>query len=140
MAPLIHEACRAGRKNHVNATMKAQSAYGQHVRATTTPGDTEYDAIAGITRRLQKASDTSGDMPALARALHDNRRLWTILATDVANADNLLPQALRARIVYLSEFTDHHSRKVLAGKASAEALIDINMAVMRGLRQRSVTT
>lgn len=119
--------------------MKAQGAYGRHARATTTPGDIEYDAIAGITRRLQAASGSDGNIQALAGALHDNRRLWTILATDVANKDNQLAPMLRAQIVYLSEFTDHHSRKVLAGKAGADALIDINMAVMRGLRQRSDT-
>ena len=45
-----------------------------------------------------------------------------------------LPPALRAQLFYLYEFTDQHSRKVLAGNASIEVLVDINTAVMRGLR------
>ncbi len=45
-----------------------------------------------------------------------------------------LPAALRARLFYLYEFTARHSRAVLDGKASVEVLVDINTAVMRGLR------
>ena len=71
---------------------------------------------------------------ALARAIHDNRSLWTALAADVAIETNPLPRPLRAQIFYLSEFTAQHSRKVLAGDASVDVLIDINTAVMRGLR------
>ena len=53
---------------------------------------------------------------------------------DVAEPTNLLPQPLRAQIFYLAEFTMHHSAKVLKGDASVAPLIDINTAVMRGLR------
>jgi flagellar protein FlaF len=72
-------------------------------------------------------------MPALAAAVHDNRRLWTILAADVADPANPLPAALRARLVYLAEFTRVHSGKVLREGASPDPLIEINIAVMRGL-------
>ena len=72
----------------------------------------------------------------LATAIHDNRRLWTLLAGDVADEGNTLPQGLRAQIFYLAEFTLHHSPKVLDGSASADVLVEINTAVMRGLRQQ----
>lgn len=74
----------------------------------------------------------------LAAALHDNRRLWTLLATSVADSKNELPQPLRAQIFYLAEFTLQHSQKVLEGNASAQILIDINTSVMRGLRQEEI--
>ena len=45
-----------------------------------------------------------------------------------------LPDDLRARIFYLAEFTDQHTRKVLNGRDTAGPLIEINTAIMRGLR------
>ena len=65
---------------------------------------------------------------------HDNRRLWTILAADVSLPENPLPAPLRARLFYLAEFTQAHSRKVLLGQARADILVDINTAIMKGLR------
>jgi flagellar protein FlaF len=99
-----------------------------------TPRATEYAAFARITARL-KAAEAAGrkNFPALAAALAENRRLWTMLAADVAGADNGLPQSLRARIFYLYEFTTHHSRQVLNGKADVAPLIEVNTAIMRGL-------
>ena len=114
----------------------AQSAYGAHTRATGTARDTEYDAIARITRRLSQAARTEGDIAGLAAALLDNRKLWSTLAVDVAQPGNPLPADLKARLIYLAEFTDFHSRKVLAGDAPADPLIEVNTAVMRGLQDR----
>lgn len=73
-----------------------------------------------------------------AAALHENCRLWILLATSVADPDNELPQALRAQIFYLAEFTMQHSQKVLEGKATADVLIEINTSMMRGLRQEEI--
>ncbi len=78
------------------------------------------------------------DFSALVQALHENRELWTLLATDVADKDNKLPAQLRAQIFYLAEFTNHHTRQVLAQDATADVLVEINTAVMRGLRQQKV--
>jgi flagellar biosynthesis activator protein FlaF len=116
-------------------TAMARSAYASPGAPVRTARSTEYDAIARITARL-KAAVTSQPpgFAQLAAALHDNRRLWTTLAADVADPGNALPDALRAQLLYLAEFTDQHSRKVLAREADADALIEINTAVMRGLR------
>lgn len=113
----------------------AQRAYQQAAAPTKTPGKLEYDVIARITHRL-KASAQRGKIgfSALAEAIHENRTLWTHLAVDVADDDNALPQELRARIFYLAEFTNHHSTKVLAGEASVRPLLEVNTAVLRGLR------
>lgn len=121
----------------MNAMLKAQTAYGHQARAIKTPRDTEYDAIAQITRRLKAADGRADRFPDLAAAIHDNRRLWSILATDVASAGNPLPKDLKARLLYLAEFTDIHSSHVLSGTESAAPLVEINTAVMRGLRERS---
>ena len=100
----------------------------------TTRG-TEHEAFARITSRLRAGSRAGkAGFAALAAALHDNRKLWTILASDVAEADNGLAPQLRAQIFYLAEFTFQHTSKVLAGKATPDMLVEINTAVMNGLR------
>ncbi|WP_435256948.1 flagellar biosynthesis regulator FlaF [Thioclava sp. FR2] len=95
----------------------------------------EYDAFARVTRRLSQTwAGRKSDYPALAKSLNDNLSLWRILAMDVAEASNSLPQSLRAQLFYLFEFTDLHSGRILRGEGSVEVLVDVNMAVMRGLR------
>ena len=112
----------------------AQTAYASPAAPVRTDRSTEYDIFARITHRL-KSLDPKSNHPAFVQALHDNRQLWTLLAVDVADGDNSLPQQLRAQIFYLAEFTLQHTSKVLAGRDTVEALIDINTAIMRGLRQ-----
>ena len=75
----------------------------------------------------------------LAVALHQNQRLWTILASSVADSSNQLPDDLRARIFYLAEYTAHQTRQVLREEGDPRVLIEVNMTVMRGLgMERSV--
>jgi flagellar biosynthesis activator protein FlaF len=121
----------------------AHSAYGRPDAPARSPRTVEYDLFARVTRALAAAQTTAGpagraDFAALARALHDNGRMWRVLAADVAEPGNALPAALRARLFYLYQFTEAHSRKVLDGTAEAGVLVDINTAVMRGLRGEGV--
>ncbi|RBO51324.1 flagellar biosynthesis regulatory protein FlaF [Rhodovulum sp. BSW8] len=116
----------------------ARTAYSApNQNKTRSPRATEYAAFGRVTSLIKQAHD-SGKLafPALAAALHQNRKLWRILAADVADKDNGLPTDLRARIFYLYEFTDHHTGEVLAGRATALPLIEINTAIMRGLAVR----
>ena len=118
----------------MNSQRLAQRAYQSAATPLRTPRGQEYDAFARVTHRLTAAArDGRQGFAALAEAVHDNRRLWTTLAGAVADPDNILAEELRARIFWLAEFTDSHSRKVLRGEAEAGPLIDINTAVMRGL-------
>jgi flagellar biosynthesis activator protein FlaF len=119
----------------MNAIAIAQNAYGANARTLKTPRDIEYDVLARITGRLQKALADTGPtaFPALAAAMHDNIRsgppspsIWPIPGTASAQ--------LRARLFYLAEFVLQHTPKVLNGTAKADALVDINLSVMRGLR------
>lgn len=123
----------------MNAIQRAQTAYGHHARATNTPRDTEYDAFARVTRRLADAAKTPDNIPELAAAIYENRRLWMILASDVALQSNPLPGDLKARVLYLAEFAEVHGRKILAGTATTLPLIEINTAIMQGLQNRRST-
>lgn len=113
----------------------AQSAYAMLSTPTRTPRGIEYAAFSRATSRLRAAADTPGASGRidLARAVHENRRLWTALAADVADAGNGLPQRLRAQLFWLSDFTDRHSRRVLDEGADPAVLVEINTSVMRGL-------
>jgi len=117
----------------MNATNRAQSAYGPTSGATQTPRDVEYHAFARVTGALTAARD-SGDFPALARAMYDNVRLWLTLAADAASEGNTLPPQLRAQIVSLATFSRTHAALVLRKTETPDALIDVNTAVMKGLR------
>ncbi|MDP2495648.1 flagellar biosynthesis regulator FlaF [Shimia thalassica] len=113
----------------------AREAYGRSA-PTRSPRTIEYEVIAQTTHQLKTAAQLgSKGFPQLARALYDNRKLWTLLATSVAEKDNELPQSLRSQIFYLAEFTQVHSAKVLNRQAKVRPLIEVNMAVLRGLRQ-----
>jgi flagellar protein FlaF len=113
----------------------ARTAYARPQAPARNPRRLEYDVLAQATQRLIRGWDSrKADFPALAAAVSDNTRLWSTLAADVALPGNGLPAPLRAQLFYLYQFSEEHGRKVLAGKASVEVLVDINTAVMRGLR------
>lgn len=116
-------------------TFHSAISYSRPEAPTRSLRSVEYDLLASISQRLRATwAARATDFPALVGALTDNTRLWSALASDVALPGNALPAALRARLFYLYEFTATHSRAVQDGKASVEVLVDINLAVMRGLR------
>ena len=122
----------------MNALNMAKTAYATTQSPIRTPRSTEYEAFARITHRLKDAS-TKGraGFARLAEAIHSNRRLWTLLAGDVADNGNGLPRELRAQIFYLAEFTNHHSTLVLNGEGDVDVLVEINTSIMRGLRSQA---
>ena len=124
----------------MNVQTLAQRAYAENATSTRTDRATEYDLFARVTHRIKAAAEAGPKAyPQLVEALYDNRRLWTTLAVDVADASNKLPQELRAQIFYLSEFVQLHTGQVLARKARLAPLLEVNAAIMRGLSGRGNT-
>jgi flagellar biosynthesis activator protein FlaF len=119
----------------MNLPFRAEAAYSSNKTIIATHRGSEYQAFARATHQLSKAIESDGFIE-LVVALEENRKLWSVLANDVLKEGNALPRQLRAQIFYLSEFTRQQSLKLLgkAADADAEALVDINKAVMRGLR------
>ncbi|MEM8569720.1 MAG: flagellar biosynthesis regulator FlaF [Pseudomonadota bacterium] len=110
--------------------------------ASSTPVRTdrgaEYAAFARVTSSLKAVDETdSTSYPAMAEAVYDNQRLWSLLARDLREDGNSLPIDLRAQLLSLAEFVNKHSRAVVRGKDNLEPLIDINTSIMRGLRGSS---
>jgi len=119
----------------MNAAELARTAYTSSQTTIRTDRSHEYHAFGRVTRSITEAAARGASaFPALAAALHDNRKLWQIIASDVSHNDNALPKQLRARLFYLSEFTNEHTRKILLGEGDVAPLVDINTSVMRGLK------
>ena len=118
----------------MSAEALPQNAYGEATRAIGTPRNIEYQVFSQITGQLNRASAKGRPFSELALALHENLRLWTIIAADVTSPENGLPVPLRGQLADLSKFTRSHTQKVLRQEADAGVLIEINTAVMRGLR------
>lgn len=122
----------------VNTTSQAMRGYAEHSVSTHTNRRAEYDVIARVTHELRESAIRSkSNFTAFAEALHTNQRLWTALVVDVADNKNPFPQELKDRIAYLGKFTNHQTRQILRKKASVKPLLEINMAVLRGLKSEA---
>ncbi len=117
----------------MNASRLAQSAYSSGSETVRTEKSLEFEVIAKITHRLKKAL-LSEDFVSLVEALHENRKLWSILATDVMSEGNRLPDELKANIIYLQKFVEIHSQRVLQKKQNAKVLIEVNAAILGGIK------
>ncbi|MBT8472564.1 MAG: flagellar biosynthesis regulator FlaF [Marinicaulis sp.] len=118
----------------------ALKSYDNSNKSTGTDRATEYRALANVTRDLANADPSMLDYSSkLATALHRNMKLWTVLATDVADNENLLAPQIRSKLFYLAEFVRLHTSKIHAREADPQILIDINKNLMRGLRENSKT-
>jgi flagellar protein FlaF len=117
----------------VNATTLAHRGYAPTATPLKSARRAEYEVIARITSRLTAAIKEK-NFNKLIAAMHENRTLWRKLGQNVASPDNLLPDDLRARLIYLSEFTEHHTRKAIQREVSATPLVEINTAILRGLK------
>ncbi|MGH1576807.1 flagellar biosynthesis regulator FlaF [Planktotalea sp.] len=104
------------------------SSLGEHTRNAK---DLEYDLILGVTRELSKQDS---DFPSRVKILNKNERLWIGIATQVADQNNQLEPALRARLFYMAEFVIQQTGKILSGEAGSETLVEMNVAVLRGLK------
>ena len=114
---------------------RSQARSGYDASTVRTERGTEYALFAQVTARLKAINESDlASFPALASAVSDNQRLWATLAEDLMSEANRLPVPLRAQLISLAEFVRKHSLAVLGGRAKLAPLIDINTAIMKGLR------
>ncbi|WBU60438.1 flagellar biosynthesis regulator FlaF [Paracoccus albus] len=116
--------------------MNAQVArgYDSLLGQVATPREIEARLFFRLNSRLARARrDPDANSKELVEALHENERLWTLLAVDLASDENSLPAELRASLLSLSGFVINHSAQIRRGDASVDALLDVNLSMMRGL-------
>ncbi|MCB9959501.1 MAG: flagellar biosynthesis regulator FlaF [Rhodospirillaceae bacterium] len=113
--------------------MSGYSAYQKSQRVTMEPIQVEADVLGRITREIESLRGESG--PELVKCLYRNVQLWNAFAADCLSPDNKLTDQLKASIVSLSIWVEKHTHLVSKGKATPDALIDVNRSVIAGLFQ-----
>jgi flagellar protein FlaF len=126
-------------------------SYQQAQLHTASPLSVEIMAFQKITTALERArTDATQDLSSqpvmamqrhvrLCDAVHQNTRLWLTLLEDLNDPANRLAADLKARLASLAVTSVNHGRRVVAGKATLNLLIDINRAIAAGLTQARAT-
>jgi flagellar biosynthesis regulator FlaF len=112
----------------------AAAAYGSVIRRTEDPRDIEYRVLARAVSLLDAAAAPGAGPAAMPGAVHENRMVWSAFAADLASEENAWDEVLRARLLSLACWVFAESDRVLRGGRGAQALIDVNRAVMAGLK------
>lgn len=114
---------------------QALAAYNQVGPEVRSDRSVEYEAISRISRNLRCAElQKNQDYARFTSALSENLRLWSTLAAAVSDKDNALPSELRASLFWLADYVRHETQRILRGSGEVDVLLDVNLAVMQGLR------
>nr|WP_281177092.1 flagellar biosynthesis regulator FlaF [Belnapia moabensis] len=117
----------------------AATAYGSVIRQTETPRDIEYRVLSNATALLQDACRFDADPAALSRAIHENYKVWSAFAVDLAAAGNAWDDVSKARLFSLARWVLLEGDRVMRERASPNALIDVNHIIMQGLKPMPTT-
>lgn len=115
---------------------RPSGAYAGAIRALAPDRMIEYRVFGQVTGALSRALRPDAPFPELAAALTRNMELWTVLLLDLSRPDNALPEDLRARLLSLGLYVRRQSEAALRREADAARIVEINTAIMRGLRGR----
>jgi len=117
-----------------------EQAYKNVQKTTTTGRDLEAHVLTQTALRLgeslQQWQEGRLEIEDLFEALRNNQRLWTILQSELANADNPLPLKIKEDLLNLSLFIDKRTFEMMADidPEKIKVLIDINMNIAAGLQ------
>jgi len=119
----------------------AASAYATVTTTVLAPRDIEQRIFQQTNGRLMAVRDDPAlPFSALADAIYQNTRLWTMLAVDVLSDENTLPKTLRGQIASLAIYSQKTGRAVLKGDAKIDDLIEVNRSIIAGLGGDTGTT
>jgi flagellar protein FlaF len=88
---------------------------------------------------MDQARQKLGDKELGERALKYNQMLWSIVQADVSQADNTLPEELKANLMSLSLYVDKQTTVGLKDPSDElfDGLISININIAEGLMEKS---
>ena len=88
---------------------------------------------------MDQARQKLGDEELGERALKYNQMLWSIVQADVSQADNTLPEELKANLMSLSLYVDKQTTVGLKDPSDElfDGLISINLNIAEGLMEKS---
>ena len=119
----------------MDVAAKAANGYRAVQLQAESPRSIEAKLFAEITAGLERARRAGkGSFRDLVAALHRNRRLWDALLADLALETNALPAPLKGQLIQLGHFVRQFTARLLKGQDDVQVLIDINNAILQGLR------
>jgi flagellar biosynthesis activator protein FlaF len=88
---------------------------------------------------MDQARQKLGNKELGERALKYNQMLWSIVQADVSQADNTLPEELKANLMSLSLYVDKQTTVGLKDPSDElfDGLISINLNIAEGLMEKS---
>lgn len=114
--------------------LHAQSVYGSTGRDIGSDRDIEVRVFQTAIARLKEFSGPDFKLTSdSAVVLSENLKLWDALTVDMVHPDNQLDDKLSAQLIELGRFVRFQTHSLYAGMGSVDVLIDINMAILRGL-------
>jgi flagellar protein FlaF len=117
----------------------AAKAYGTVAKQLASPREVEANLLLKSASRLQAVRDRwDTDKGDFSDALAFNRKLWTILVTEVTESGNPLPREIRQNVANLGLFIIKQSISLLIDPKPQPlaSLIDINRNLAAGLLGR----
>jgi len=109
----------------------AYKAYGDITKRTSSDRQLEQALFLQITEALESAAEAGPkEFLGWVDAIHRNLQLWTVLATDLLNPNNPLPDDLKGRLISIFQFVRRHSHTLLGGQGDIADLIEINRNIM----------
>jgi len=117
----------------------AANAYARTARQSSSPRDTEAQALLMAARKLVEVqSDWKGLDKRMQAALLFNRRLWTIFMSAAESNDNPQPLEIRQNILNIAVFVMQRTIELQSNPSpeKIQPLIDINSNIAAGLAGR----
>ena len=118
----------------------AAQAYSNTTRAFQDPRELEATLLLKAAAQLQDIRENwEKKEENLENALYYNRKLWTILASSMAESENELPKPIKDNVASLGVFVMSHTLTVLANPEARklDALITINREIAAGLNAKT---
>lgn len=120
------------------AGTQARHLYGNPARATMSDRTNEADLFRRSIADLREiAKSDEGLTPQKAEKLSRNLSLWDALCVDLVSLGNSLPDELKNSLIDLGNFVRQHTINLYSGRGDVDVLIDINVAILKGLEARS---
>jgi len=114
--------------------------YASKYREAGTYGQSQSEVEAGAlvrtaARMNEAKKNFNNDKNAFYEALTRNRKLWTILVSNINEPDNGMSHELRQNLANLAYFIFKQTIRLMAGNDinGVDVLIEINMNVAKGL-------
>lgn len=112
----------------------ANNAYQRRSAQSLPPRDIEAAAFEFVNRSLRSTGTDKDRVTALSR----NRKLWSLLLTDLGMTNNTLPPVLKQDLVSVGSWSIDYSIRAMLQGLDLQPLIAINQDMIDALRANAM--